>query len=29
MNYGGVGYASNQKSNDKVMLLAEYFDVAN
>lgn len=29
MNYGGVGYASNQKSNDKVMLLAEFFDVAN
>lgn len=28
-NYGGVQYASNQLSNDKVMLLAEYFDVAN
>lgn len=27
--YGGVGFASNQLSNDKVMLLAEYFDVAN
>lgn len=28
-NYAGAGYASNQLSKDKVMLLAEYFDVAN
>lgn len=28
-NYGGVQYASNQLSKDKVMLLAEYFNVAN
>lgn len=28
-NYAGIGYASNQLSNDKVMLLAEMFDVAN
>lgn len=27
--FGGVQYASNQLSNDKVMLLTEYFDVAN
>lgn len=29
MNYGGIGYASNNKSTDKIMLLAEEFDVAN
>lgn len=28
-NYGGLQYASNQLSNDKVMLLAEMFDVSN
>lgn len=28
-NYGGLQYASNQLSNDKVMLLAERFDVSN
>lgn len=28
-NYAGIQYVSNQQSNDKVMLLAEYFDVSN
>lgn len=28
-NYGGLKYASNQLSDDKIMLLAERFDVSN